>query len=565
MPVKVADLERRLEDLKQLRSSWDIRCRQVRDYIYPDAGDFEGDRVAEGDDRFLKLMNTCATNALSILAAGMMGGISSPSIPWFRLSTSSPDLDETPNVKRWLSDCQRKMLMVFSHSEIYNTLHRQYAELAAFGTAASIIEPSQDPDRIIDYIPLTFGEYWIAEDDSRRVNTLYRRIRMNAVDMIRRWGDKCTKAVREDFEHGKFYAQHTVYHAIEPRFDRDPRKVDAMNMPWRSVYFQRGADHVLSESGYATFPATCPRWSTSGASVYGRGVGMTALSTVKRLQQKEFRMAQAVDFQANPPVQVPKQFEGRIESIRPGSLIFVDVSQQGQGVRSAYEVTAKLDGLAQLIAKDERTIHEDFFVNLFQMVASTAERERTAYEVAQLEQEKMMVLGPVLERLSLELFDPLIKTSFNILREAGELPDIPEELIPDLTEREEIAAGERSAPGLSIEYVGTLMQAQKATSLAAIDRLYAHVGAVAQAKPEILDRIDVDADIEEYADRLGVPPQLLVPKDDAENARRDRAEAQAQAAQQQMQLEQMKAMSHVPHQQAGDEPTAGTADSLMQL
>lgn len=563
--AKVSELEKRLEDLKSLRSSWDHRCRQVRDYIFPDAGDFDGDRVTEGDDRFIKLMNTTATHALSILAAGMMGGISSPSIPWFRLSTSSPELDESPNVKRWLSDTQRKMLMVFSHSEIYNTLHRQYAELACFGTAASIIEPSQDPDRLIDYIPLTFGEYWIAEDDSRRVNTLYRRIRMNAVDMVRRWGDKCTKAVREDYDHGKWFAQHTVYHAIEPRYDRDPRKIDAMNMPFRSVYFQKGADHVLSESGYQSFPATCPRWSTSGSSTYGRGVGMMALATVKRLQQKEFRMAQAVDFQANPPIQVPKQFEGRLESIRPGSMIFVDTAQQGQGVRSAYEVNTKLDALAQLIAKDETSIREMFFVNLFQMVASTAERERTAYEVAQLEQEKMMVLGPVLERLSLELFDPLIATSFRILLEAGELPDLPDELRSSLTEEAEIRDGTRREPGLSIEYVGTLMQAQKATSLAAIDRLYAHAGAVAQAKPEILDRINVDADIEEYADRLGVPPQLLIPKEDAEAARRNRNEAQAQAAQAQYQLEQMKAMAHAPSQRAGEEPEAGTRESLMQM
>lgn len=565
MAADIRELEKRLDDLKALRSSWDPLCREVRDYIYPDAGDFEGDRTEHGDKRFLKLMNTTATSALGILAAGMMGGISSPSIPWFRLSTSSPDLDESPEVKRWLSDTQRKMLMVFAHTEVYNALHRQYAELAAFGTAVSIVEPSQDPDRLIDYIPLTFGEYWLAEDDSRRVTTLYRRIRMNAVDMVRRWGDRCTKAVREDYDHGKYFSQHTVYHAIEPRYDADPRKADAMNMPFRSVYFQRGADHVLSESGYRTFPATCPRWFTSGSSVYGRGPGMTVLSATKRLQQKEFRLAQAIDYQANPPIQVPKNFEGRLDQVRPGSILFVDSAQQGQGVRSAYEVNAKVDGLSMLIQRDEQAIREGFYVNLFQMVSSSAERERTAYEVAQLEQEKMMVLGPVLERLSLELFDPLIKTTFQIMLEAGEIPEIPDDLRPSVQEQQEIEEGLRDEPGLSIEYVGTLMQAQKASSLAAIDRLLAHVGAVGQAKPEILDRWDVDKDIEEYADRLGVSPELIVPKDDADRLRQQRAQAQQQAAQQQMELEQMKAMGKANPQQAGEQPEAGTPESFVQL
>ena len=66
--------------------------------------------------------------------------MTSPARPWFRLTTSDPELDESAAVKLWLSDVQRLMLMVFSRSNTYRALHSVYEELGAFGTAANIEE-----------------------------------------------------------------------------------------------------------------------------------------------------------------------------------------------------------------------------------------------------------------------------------------------------------------------------------------------------------------------------------------------------------------------------------------
>lgn len=59
------------------------------------------------------------------------------------------------------------------------------------------------------------------------------------------------------------------------------------------------------------------------------------------------------------------------------------------------------------------------------MIAATANQtDRTATEVQALEQEKVMMLGPVLERLHTELLDPLVTNAFGFMVEYNMLPEV---------------------------------------------------------------------------------------------------------------------------------------------
>jgi hypothetical protein len=49
----------------------------------------------------------------------------------------------------------------------------------------------------------------------------------------------------------------------------------------------------------------------------------------------------------------------------------------------------------------------------------------TAREVAERHEEKLLQLGPVMERLQDELLDPLIRRAFGILWRGGYLPEPP--------------------------------------------------------------------------------------------------------------------------------------------
>lgn len=527
MPADIKLINQRFESLKQERSSWEDLWRDIRDYCLPDLGCFSGEDATQGSKRYRKILDAEAIDCADVLAAGLLGGVSSPSRPWLRLTTMDPDLDKNAAVKEWLNKVQDLLLLYFSKAECYNALHQSYLELPVFGTACTIVKPH--PEQLISLQNLTIGEYWLAEDDYGKVDTMYRRLSLTAKQMVQQWGfEAVNNDVRQAFEKDPF-TRFNVIHAIEPRIERNPDKRDNKNMPWQSVYFQEGVqDKVLSESGFRNFPALCPRWMTSGGSVYGRGPGAKALSAQKSLQRLHLRLAELVDYGTRPPILYPSTLKDQLSQFKPGGRVAVN-PQEAPIIRSMWEVRTDPQAMLALIQSTRQDIQRIFFVNVFQMIAATANQtDRTATEVQALEQEKVMMLGPVLERLHTELLDPLVTNAFGFMVEYNMLPEVPEELYG----RE-----------LSIEYVSVLAEAQKNASANGIVRTAQQIGLLAQINPQAVDKLDVDATIDQLADRNGVPPSLIVTGQKVALIRQQRAEqqqAQMQAAQLQQAMTSLK-------------------------
>lgn len=527
MPADIKLINQRFESLKQERSSWEDLWRDIRDYCLPDLGCFSGEDATQGSKRYRKILDAEAIDCADVLAAGLLGGVSSPSRPWLRLTTMDPDLDKNPAVKEWMTKVQDLLLLYFSKAECYNALHQSYLELPVFGTACTIVKPH--PEQLISLQNLTIGEYWLAEDDYGKVDTMYRRLSLTAKQMVQQWGfEGVNNDVRQAFEKDPF-TRFNVIHAIEPRIERNPDKRDNKNMPWQSVYFQEGVqDKVLSESGFRNFPALCPRWMTSGGSVYGRGPGAKALSAQKSLQRLHLRLAELVDYGTRPPILYPSTLKDQLSQFKPGGRVAVN-PQEAPIIRSMWEVRTDPQAMLALIQSTRQDIQRIFFVNVFQMIAATANQtDRTATEVQALEQEKVMMLGPVLERLHTELLDPLVTNAFGFMVEYNMLPEVPEELYG----RE-----------LSIEYVSVLAEAQKNASANGIVRTAQQIGLLAQINPQAVDKLDVDATIDQLADMNGVPPSLIVTGQKVALIRQQRAEqqqAQMQAAQLQQAMTSLK-------------------------
>jgi hypothetical protein len=81
---------------------------------------------------------------------------------------------------------------------------------------------------------------------------------------------------------------------------------------------------------------------------------------------------------------------------------------------------------------------------------------------------------------------------------------------------------------LNVEYVSMLAQAQRAVATNGIDRFVGNLGAMAQIKPDVLDKFDSDKWADAYSDMLGIDPELIVSGEQVAMVRQQRAEAIAQ-------------------------------------
>jgi hypothetical protein len=516
MPADRDRILNRWSALKTERKSFEYDWRDVSTHMLPRSGRFFSSDRNKGGRRNNKIIDNTSTRALRTLAAAMVAGMSSPATMWFRLTTSIPELDESHAVKKWLSDCERMMMMVFASTNTYRALHAMYEELGAYGTAANIIV--DDFEKILHNHQLTIGEYAIACNNNGRVDTIYREFDMTVSQIVEEYGvENVSNRVKAQYDRGDFDSWVTVLHAIEPRRGRDATKRDAANMRWQSVAIEISSEKgkILRESGFEEFPALCPRWIVRHPDVYGEAPALDALGDVKQLQHEQLRKAKAIDYQSDPALVFPADFKNIGVNTLPGGRIFGNMMTPTQGVLPVYDARyANIEHLVMDIEDVRKRINSALYADLILMMAAGGNPQMTATEANIRQEEKLMTLGPVLERLQNEILDPLINIAFVRLVSAGVLPPPPQEL---------------QGMQLNVEYVSMMAQSQRAFGMAAVDRFISNLGVVAQMKPDVLDKFDADSWADVAADNLGVPPQIIVPGETVTMIRQQRAQQQQEA------------------------------------
>lgn len=507
----------RKQELILERSSWISHYRELSQFQQPRLGRFLVTDNNKGNKRHNSIYDRTPLGASRTLAAGMMSGMTSPARPWFRLTLADRDLLEYGPVKTWLHRVGVLLREIFSRSNTYNALHQGYFELGLFGTWATAVVPNFDT--VLHHHSMTAGEYALGIGEDGRVNTLVREYQMTVRQLVERFGrNGVSQTVRNLYDRNHWHAWVPVTHMIEPNEAADPRKADAKSMRFASKYWETNAnvsDGFLSESGYKRFVALAPRWDVTGNDVYGTSPGMEVLGTVKQLQQEQLRKGQGIDYKTMPPLQVPTTLRNDPQARLPGGVYYYDQMNPAGGVRSAFEVNLDLSHLLEDIRDVREQIREAYYADLFLMLANDTRSGVTATEVAERHEEKLLMLGPVLERLHNELLSPKIDLAFDYASDAGILPPAPPEL---------------EGMDLNIEFVSTLAQAQRMVSAQGMDRLFGTIGQIAALFPQVVHKVNALQAIDDYADMFGVNPELIVPDDVVQ--KRVAAEQQAKAAQQ---------------------------------
>ena len=487
----------------------------------------------KGDKRNNKIIDSTAVLAARTLKSGMMAGITSPARPWMRLVTPDPDLAEREDVRSWLHLVTQRMHTVFLRSNLYNALPTLYGDQGTFGTACmTILEDEKD---VVRFQTPPLGSYMIATNERGITDTFFRDIPMTVRQVVRRFVNmndpesvrwsKVSITVKNLWGIGNLDAVVPICHVIIMNKDYDQSKLHSRYKRYSSTYYEKNSNDqnkLLSVSGYDDFPVVCPRWDVTGDDVYGTSCpGMDSLGDIKALQLMQRRKAEAIEKMVRPPMVGPSSLRTAKASILPGDVTYLDAREGQQKFEPIYAVNPRISELVMDIKDHQMRVSRAYYEDLFLMMAQSDRREVTAREIDERHEEKLLMLGPTLERENDELLDPMVSRVFNIMERRGMIPPAPDVL---------------QGQAIKVEYISIMAQAQKMVAMAGLERFATFVGNMSKAMPGALDKINQDNLVDEYGDMTGISPRILRTDDEANQIRTKRAEMQ----QQQMQAEQQK-------------------------
>jgi hypothetical protein len=499
-----------VESMKQDRTTFDAHWKELGQYIKPRRPRFSSSERNRGDKRNQKIIDSTATFAARTLAAGMMSGITSPARPWFKLATPDYLLGEEPAVKMYLDQVRDLMLAVLGRSNFYQALPTLYSDMGVFGTGTMLME--EDDEQIVRFRVMPIGEYYLAIDDKDRVRGFARKFQMSVKQLVQKFGKTDGKAidwsnfsttVKSAWGQKQFGQMIDVVHLVQENIEYDEGRLEAKHKRFSDCYYEEGSrePQFLREGGYDEFPILAGRWDVGAGDIYGTDCpGMTALGDIKQLQFGEKLSTRGIELMVNPPTVAPSTMKNLPLSVLPGDVSFEEPNQgASSGFRPLFETNLRVDLLEGKQQQVRSRIDEAFFVDLFLMLDRLDQRDRTATEIIERKEEKLVVLGPMYEGLNQGVFDPCIDRLFAILHRRGMLPEAPPEL---------------EGAALTVEYTSIMAQAQKSIGRAGMDATVLFAGALVQASGgsdmSALDKLNQDEMIDEYANMCGVPTRVIV-------------------------------------------------------
>ena len=548
-------IEQTVRQLIEKRHTYEKRWKAIRDYQLSYVGAFDGvdDETNGGNRKDTNVWHNCAWDSNQIFAAGVMGGLTPPSRKWFRLDFANTELKDNSDLGKILDERIDILADVLEKSNFYTAVHSCYLELA-FGQAPLGIFP--DHQYGVHFVPYPIGSYAMENGPDGTVQTFCRHYKMSAAQLVDKFGvENVPENIRNEVTNGPgIKADHTVIWYVGTNRHHDPQKLGSFHLPYISVYYLEGSaeDEYLHVGGFHEWPVPVARYLITGNESYGKGPGWFAEGDAKILHLLEKDKLTMVELSVKPPVVADDSLGIKGINLVPGGKTFV---QQKDAITPLFQVQGNLDHLREVVTDVTTRIKRAYSADLFMML-DQQEKSMTAREVLERTQEKMNILGPVVQRMQFEFLGRIIERVYNILDRAHMFPEPEDEEMAEILRDQE----------LKIEYISPLAQAQKMSGLVNIEQGVAFLAQIAQFNQDILDKMNWNETINRYFDMLGAPAAIKRTDDEYEAIQQQKQEM----AQKQQQMQEAAAMAQMaaPAAQAAKNATEAAQDgnpALQQL
>lgn len=514
--------EQKMQGMEVTRYSWWQHWARLAEYILPRR--YHWLIVANKTDKGFpingNIIDATGTVAARTLASGLMSGLTSPTRPWFRFTIGDDQMMENKAVKTWLAEVERRMYLILARSNFYDAMATMYFDLVVFGTATIIIY--DDFESVIRCYNPCAGEYYLGCNATLRVTEHARKFTYTKNQCADMFGlENLPETMQTEVKAGGQQAdvELVVAHLIEPNKPVEvngklqyicPKKFKYREMYWP---FGAGGERPFAVRGFNEKPFLATRWDLVSNDPYGRSPCMDALPDIMQLQMETKRKAEAIEKQVRPPMLADVSLKNEPTSSVAGGITYVANIGKAEGMKPIFEVKIDLADMKEDLKEIQGRIQKILFVDVF-MSITQLDTVRSATEVEERKQEKMIQLGPVIERTENEGLDEALDRIYAIASRKGAFPPPPAEI-----------AG---AP-ITIRYTSQLAELQRIVSTGSIEKLLQLAGNLAGVQTDIMDNIDCDEAVEKYADYLHVPPEIIRDPKMVVKMRQQRAQKQEQS------------------------------------
>ena len=541
----VDDLLQLQAELAAERVYWEAAWRDCVDLCLPFAShryDYSGSSLIssrtgiamnepQAARRSREIYDSTAVWAGERLTAGMESLITPRAQKWHTFSLDDPFGAEPSDVEEeWLDKLRDYHFNARYDARSNFSLANQKAIRSTVILGTGIIYQEENTGRKgIDQVKVPFFyrhvpviECFLGIDAFDDVDRCIRLTEFTARGAVAYFGaDKVSQKVRDAAESTKnSETKYTFMHAVMPREEAGEYSSKTKDRAFASFWVEVETKHLVSHSGFFSFPYHVMWWDQVDNSPYGQSAPMAILSDIKMLQSMSKAAIQSSQQMVKPPLATMAGMYNTRLNLNPGAVNGGYLDDTGR-MKAQPIITGQNPSLLENILEMKRSgIRESMYVNLFQILVQNP--QQTATEALIRANEKGEMLGPAGAKIETGIAKAVDREVDIVQRKGAFEPGSPLEPPPSLRGK-----------NVGVTFTGPLARLRRMQELQGVESVMTMASALGQYDPSVLDRIDGDESLEIVREIRGAPRKMFRTDEEV-------AEIRAQRAQQ---MEQQAAMS----------------------
>lgn len=504
------------QSMREVRARREFEDIQLARYVRPElSAGFE--QVPLGRPAIHLLWDDTAIKANNLFGNGLWSISHSSAISWFDYELPS-ELKGDSEGDTWAADIVTEDLRKeFNDGGLYLALLLRLYDVGTFGYGAVYsYEDKKRPGHLAwEWIPAS--ECFYILDGQGHCITFVRPIWMTAKQAIEQYGfskSKLDQPILTAYETRNHAQKFLFLHIVEERPGAPARPRDALEYPWRGMYFYPGQKKIVEEHGFADMPYHVLTWGGSAGNPYPVSIGYRTLPEVRNINATRKRFDRLLELETDNITLGPdggEQPGG--EQWRPNPGDHISGGMNGDGKR-LYDYLYQGNGgrNTQVETATSRTIIQDaWFNSLFMMTVNQG--RMTAEEVRSRDAKIIQAMGPFVVFMASDL-TTICDRAFQYRLAQGAYDPIPAILGPN--------------DNLTLAFDGLLAKAQEALQGQQIIGLLAEAQLIAQFDPEaVLAGTDFNAAYRHLARSKTIPSGIVYSEEKYLEERKKRANQQA--------------------------------------